>query len=99
MLNDIKKYVLGYKQCQITKTDQQIKQNLLHPNEVPQHLWDIISLDLVGPLPISKEYDRVLVVVDRFPKITCYILVTMNITSKRVGKNIWEQVFKDIGLP
>jgi len=45
-----------------------------------------------------EEYDGVLVVVDRFPKMTCYIPVTMNITLKKVGKNLWEQVFKDTGL-
>ena len=39
-----------------------------------------------------------MVVVDRFPKMTCYIPVTMNITSKGVAKNLWEQVFKDTGL-
>ena len=92
MLTDIKKYVLGYEQCQITKTDQQRKQNPLHPNKVLQHPWDIFSLDLVGPLPISKGYDRVLVVVDRFSKMACYILITMNITItlKGVAKNLWE---------
>jgi len=46
-----------------------------------------------------EGYDGVLVVVDRFPKMTCYIPVTMNITSKGVTKNLWEQVFKDTGLP
>jgi len=83
MLADIKKYVLGCEQCQITKTDRQRKRSLLHPNEVPQRPWDIISLDLAGPLPISKGYDGVLVVVDRFSKMACYIPITMNITSQK----------------
>ena len=45
------------------------------------------------------EDDRVLVVVDRFSKMACYIPITMNITSKGVAKNLWERVFKDTGLP
>ena len=45
------------------------------------------------------EDDRVLVVVDRFSKMACYIPITMNITSKGVAKSLWERVFKDTRLP
>jgi len=49
---------------QITK-----KQSPLHSNEVPQNQWNIISLNLIGLLPASKEYAGIMVVVDRFSKI------------------------------
>ena len=30
--------------------------------------------------------------------MACYIPITINITLKEVGKNLWEQVFKNTGL-
>jgi len=45
---------------------------------------EIISLDLVGSLPILKKYNRVLVMMNRFSKIAHYISITMNITSKEL---------------
>jgi len=56
--------------------------------EVPHQPWDIISLDLVGPLSISREYDGIIVVIDRFSKIAQYISIMMNITSKEVAKSL-----------
>jgi len=73
MLSNIKKYILGCEQCQITKPDQQKRRNPLHPNKVSHQPWNIISLDLVGPLPISRGYDGIMVVIDRFSKMAQYI--------------------------
>jgi len=69
MLSNIKKYILGCEQYQITKYDWQRKQNLLYSNKVSHQLWDIISLDFVGLLLISKKYNRIIVVIDRFSKM------------------------------
>jgi len=56
--------------------------------EVPHQPWNIISLDLVGPLSISREYDGIIVVIDRFSKMAQYISIMMNITSKEVAKSL-----------
>jgi len=69
MLSNIKKYILGCEQYQITKYDWQRKQNLLYSSKVSHQLWDIISLDFVGLLLISKKYNRIIVVIDRFSKM------------------------------
>ena len=53
----------------------------------------------LGPLPTSKEYDGIMVVVDRFSKMARYIPVTVNITSKRIARTLWERVFKDTTIP
>jgi len=72
LIDDIKKYVLGCELCQLTKPDQQKKTNTLHPNEVTTQLWDIISINIVGPLPTSSRYNGILVTVDQFSKMACY---------------------------
>ena len=99
MLEDVKRYVTGCEKCQANKPNQQLKRNNLHPNEIPKGPWEVISIDLVGLLPESSGHDGILVIVDRFSKMACYIPISMNITVQGVAKISWDQVFKDVGLP
>jgi len=86
MLEDIKRYIVGCERCQATKPNQQPKRNNLHPNEIPKSPWEIISIDLIGPLPESSGYDGILVIVDRFSKMAHYISINMNIMAQGVAK-------------
>jgi len=88
MMEDIKRYVAGCKSCQTNKPDQQKKRNHLYPNEVPTQPWDIISVDLVEPLPISSSYNRIMVAVDRFSKMARYIPINMEILSRGVAQKL-----------
>jgi len=54
--------------------------------------------DLIGLLPESSGYDRILVIVDCFLKIAHYIPINMNITAQGVAKVSWDRVFKDVGI-
>ena len=99
MLEDIKRYVAGCKRCQANKPNWQPKRNNLYPNEVLKGPWEVISINLIGPLPESSGYDRILVIVDRFSKMACYIPIDMNITAQGVAKVSWDWVFKDVGIP
>jgi len=36
----------------------------LHPLPISKTLWKEISIDIIGPLPRSKDKDAILVVVD-----------------------------------
>ena len=38
----------------------------LKPNSVPEKPWQHISVDFITKLPVSKGYDSILVVCDRF---------------------------------
>ena len=73
ILEDIKQYVARCERCQATKPNRQPKRNYLHPNEVPQNPWEIVSIDLIGPLLESVGYDGILVIVDRFSKMARYV--------------------------
>jgi len=89
-MSDIKRFVAGCEKCQATKPDRQQKQVQLHPNEVPSHPWETVSVDLVGLLPLSTGSNRILVVVDRFSKIARYIPINIEISSQGVAKTLWE---------
>jgi len=98
MLENIKQYVAGYERCQATKPNRQPKRNNLYPNKIPRGPWEIISIDLIELLPESLEYDRILVIVDRFSKMAHYISINMNITVQGVAKVLWDRVFKNVGI-
>lgn len=61
--------------------------------------WELISADLVGPLPKSSQGHRfILVVCDYFSKFPIFIPLR-NSTASKVVKAIEEQVFMLFGVP
>ena len=61
---DITKYVSGCDKCQKVKPSSQASKTPLQPNEIPQAPWEIISVDIIGPLPESQGKNAILTVVD-----------------------------------
>jgi len=90
MLEDVKRYVIGCEKYQANKPNRQPKRNNLHSNKIPKGPWEVISIDLVGLLPELSGHNRILVIVDRFSKMACYILISMNITAQGVAKISWD---------
>src|SRR5690606_32153426 len=71
----------------------------LQPNEVPSLPWAIVSVDLIGPLPESKGFDAIMVVVDRFSKKIEAIPTNVELSSLGAAKHFRDYVFKHHGLP
>ncbi|KAA0055970.1 Ty3/gypsy retrotransposon protein [Cucumis melo var. makuwa] len=65
MKSDVKKHCEECLTCQRNKTLALSPAGLLVPLEVPQQVWSDISMDFVDGLPKAKEFEVVLVVVDR----------------------------------
>ena len=61
---NIKKYIQGCFKCQQNKVQHQRKVGELHPLEIPQGLWQEISIDIIGPLPRLNGMDAIVVIVD-----------------------------------
>jgi hypothetical protein len=99
MKKDIQKYVQGCNICQTVKPDQQAKAAPLHPNEIPEWPWQVISVDMIGPLPESKGFDTILVVVDRFTKKLFFLPTNSTVTSKGIAILYRDPVFSEHGLP
>ena len=65
---DIRKYVAACPVCQRTKTFPTRPRGPLHPNRVPERIWQYISIDLIVKLPVSNGFDLIVVVIDRLSK-------------------------------
>ena len=99
MKKDIQKYIASCNTCQMVKPDRQAKAAPLNPNEIPEGPWQIISMDMMGPLPESKGFDTILVVVDQFTKKSFFLPTNSTVTSKGIATLYRDRVFSEHGLP
>jgi hypothetical protein len=86
MNQDIEKYVKGCDSCQRNKTIRQPKATELRPHDTPTTPWESISVDIVGPLPVSNSHNAILAVIDRFSKMIRLIPTTTELTSAELVK-------------
>ena len=56
-------------------------------------------VDFITKLPISKGYDSILVVCDRFSKMSHFVAMTEKTTAKGLAKLFRNNVWKLYGLP
>jgi len=96
---DIKRYVQDCFKCQQNKFQHQRKAGELHPLEIPQGLWQEISIDIIGPLPKSNRIDVIVVIVDRFMKMIRLKAAMTNISLEGIAKIYRDDICKLHGIP
>ena len=96
---DVQKYVQGCRTCQTVKPDRQAKNAPLHPNEIPERPWQTVSMDMMGPLPDSKGFNMILVIVDCLTKKSFFLPTHSTITSKGIATLYRDRVFVEHGIP
>jgi hypothetical protein len=78
----VKDFVDGCAQCQTTKTLPKTRVPL-QPNDIPANFWQTVTMDFITDLPLSNNYDSLLVTVDHFSK--AIILSPCNKTITTLG--------------
>jgi hypothetical protein len=56
-------------------------------------------MDFMVSLPPSRGFDAIMVVVDRFSKMTHFIRIKDKATAQKIGRLFFTHVFKHHGLP
>jgi len=97
--HDVKIYVEGCETCQQTKSHQLPSKTPLHPFDPPSRPWEVITTDLIGPIPECQGYNAILVIVDWFTKANKYEAAHMELNSEGFAKIIRDRVVRDHGLP
>ena len=64
VLADAQRYVGGCEVCQRVKPKRILKAGLLQPNKIPSKPWEIVLVDMIGPLPKSDGFNVILIFVD-----------------------------------
>ena len=71
----------------------------LRLNKVPERLWQHILVDFIMKLPVSKDYNSILVVYNRFSKISHFVVMTEKIMVEGLVKLFRDNIWKLHGLP
>jgi len=96
---EVKRYVEGCDQCQRMKNRVEMPAGKLRPNQVPERPWQHISVDFITKLPVSKGHDSILVVCDRFSKMSHFVATTEKTTAEGLARIFRDNVWKLHGLP
>jgi hypothetical protein len=92
----VQKYCKSCIVCKRNKAPQHRPYSLLKPLPIPLRPWHSISMDFIEQLPLSSEFDCILVICDRSSKQVILILCDVHITSAGLA---WLFVFSKHGVP
>ena len=70
----------------------------LRSNEVPERPWQHISVDFITKLPVSKSYDSILVVCNKFSKMSHFVMMTEKTMAEGLAKLFRDNIWKLHGL-
>ena len=85
--------------CQQSKSRRRKPYGLLTPLPIPSRPWKDISMDFITKLPMSGGFDSVLVVVDRFSKMSHFIPCVESLNAEELCDLVIKQVVRYHGLP
>src|SRR3979490_3335182 len=85
--------------CNRTKTFPASPIGKLLPNRIPDHRWQVITVDLITELPISQGYTALLVTVDCLSKCAHVIHTTSDVNSVGIARLFHDHIWKLHGLP
>jgi hypothetical protein len=94
----VRKYVSSCKTCAQGKPAQHPK-GPLQPLEVPKYPWQIVGVDLVGPLLLSDGFNMIITYVNLLTKQAHFLLCNSTITAEGVANMHVKRIFPLQGTP
>ena len=95
----VEDYIATCMRCARNKSRRHRPHGFLQPLPVPDRPWSSISMDFIEQLPTSKDYDAILVVVDRLSKMAHFLACTGHTTSKDLADMMLRFIFSQHGYP
>jgi hypothetical protein len=99
MKQDIIKYINSCKVCQQAKPEHLKTPGLLSPLPIPHTTWHTISLDFIEGLPKSKNFDTILVIIDKLSKYGHFIALTHPYNAQSIAKIFMDNIYKLHSMP
>lgn len=95
----IQEFVRQCDTCQRQKYMASSPGGLLHPLPIPEQIWEDISLDFITGLPKSKQFEAILVVVDRLSKYAHFIPLKHPYTARSIAEIFCKEIVRLHGIP
>ncbi|MCH79728.1 Ty3/gypsy retrotransposon protein, partial [Trifolium medium] len=99
MKNAVQEYVRQCDVCQRQKYIATSPGGLLQPLPIPENIWEDISMDFITGLPKSKQFEAILVVVDRLSKYSHFIPLKHPYTARSIAEIFCKEIVKLHGIP
>ena len=102
---DVKDYVQTCTMCQRTKVARHLPYGKLASLPIPNGPWAEISMDFITDLPNSYEpgsttvRDSILVIVDRYTKVSKYIPTNKTVTAAQLAEHFLGTIVRNYGVP
>lgn len=99
MKYEIARYIAKCSTCHRTKPEQRAPKGFMLTRSYVSKPWELISADIVGPLPKSSQgFSYILVVTDYFSKFPIFFPLRVA-NSQNICKHIEDNVFMLFGVP
>ena len=97
---EVQEYVKSCVACQANKAINQRPAGLLQPLPIPTKNWEVVSMDFIGPLPVTnRQHDSIMVVVDKLSKMAHFIPTRTTVTAPQAADLYWREVVRYHGIP
>ena len=99
MQGSIKSYIKSCEICQRSKAPTLKPAGLLQPLEIPDHNWEMVSIDFISSLTASANgYDAIFVCVNKLSKMAHFMPTTTHVTAEEMTRLFCDHVYKIHGL-
>jgi hypothetical protein len=96
----VQRYIASCQKCQENKSNNASPIGLLSPLPIPNRKWEVVTIDFITSLPMTKnKYDAIMVVVDKLTKMVHFIPCTIDINAKQVAHLFFNHVVRYHGIP
>lgn len=99
MKTAVRDYVRACHVCQKAKPERIHSPGLLQPLPIPSKPWDMATMDFIDGLPTSRQYNCILVVVDKLTKYAHFLPLKHPYTASKVAELFVDGIYKLHGLP
>lgn len=96
---DVKKWIQQCNTCQQNKYMPQKKQGLLQPLQIPEKVWEDLSMDFITHLPSSFGHTVIWVICDRLTKFTHFIGLPSQLSAQNLATRFSTEVWRLHGIP
>jgi len=99
MKTKVKEFVRTCQICQQAKPERTLPAGLLQPLPVPSEPWEMATMDFIDGLPPSRQYNCILVVVDKLSKYAHFVPLQHPYTATKVAELFVDNVYRLHGMP